>query len=1184
MTTRPTSREQRFPREEPSGRSSIVFKLALFIAPLLVLTTGFMSATGYYIARQIARAEIHQRLRVAATDRHKMITSYVAQQHERIQLVASRTQLRKLIEDHVYGGLDAVDIQPGTAAILRDAKQSTRGFVDIWIVGADGRVITATDDSYLGRDFSDNADFQPGLFWPYIGEPDFLGGVPYAYLATPAKTNDGRLLGVVMVLLDAADLVDLLTDTYGLGETGEVLVATRSEDEIRYLIAPRDKAFVVDASRVPVMAAAIAGESGFESTEYDGVDVLARYGPIDYQPHEVQPWGLVAKMDAAEAYAPVAVLGRRLLGLVVALSMLGVVISYFFARRFTLPIRRLTDAARAITRGDLTTRANVRSNDEIGTLAVAFNRMAERVAADHETLEQRVESRTAERDQFFDMSLDMLCTAGLDGYFKSVNPRWGKLLGYTDAELLAKPFVELVHPDDREMTIATLGQLADGVEVINFQNRYRCKDGSYRWINWSCPPAAPGSELLFAVARDVTDQKRFEAELEEAKRTAEAATSAKSEFLANMTHEIRTPINGIMGLTELLANTQLTDEQRDLMRITRESADSLLRLVNDILDFSKIEARKLDLDAVDFNLRECVGRVGQTLAIPAEERGVELHFRVDPDVPDDLVGDPGRLRQIILNLAGNAIKFTDEGAVIIDVTEESRTDEAITLHFSIQDTGIGIAPKQQQTIFEAFSQADSSTTRRFGGTGLGLSIASELVQLMGGCIWLESQVDEGTTFHFTVVFAPGSMDAAGAPDLAPLGNMQVLILDDNETNRRIQTELLSSWSAEPTAVGCGQGALDEIRRAAATDRPYRLLLLNCSLPEMDDGLGFAERVRREVAPDDLAMIMISSAARAGDADRYEKTGIARYLTRPVVHSELLDAIREAVAEGAAHGKTRGVRTAAAEQAPLKVLLAEDGIVNQRVVRGLLEARGHEVVVVATGNQALDALANDRFDAVLMDVQMPGMDGYEATNVIRAAENRRGGHIHVIALTAAAMEDDRRRCLDAGMDGYVSKPIDPRELYEALDAVAREGGSFRRAAERELHAATPTSASPRDARDPGRTDVIDLGVARDRIPGGRSGVRELVQLMLEECPKLLGQIRAGLRERDAESFQRAAHTLRGSADVFGGRYVVAAATRLEKLGRENRLDEADEGLADLEREVDRLIIALQSALDYDRGAT
>ncbi|MCK4776306.1 MAG: HAMP domain-containing protein, partial [Candidatus Krumholzibacteria bacterium] len=403
--------------------------------------------------------------------------------------VASRTQLRKLIEEHVYGGLDAADIRPGTAAILRDAKQSTQGFVDIWIVGTDGRVITATDDSYLGRDFSDTADFQSGLFWPCLGEPDFVGGAPYATIATPAKTNDGRLLGVVMVLLDAAKLIELLTDSYGLGETGEILVATQSDDEIRYLIAPRDGAFVVDATRVPIMAAAIAGESGFESTSYHGVDVLARYSPIEYQPHEVQSWGLVAKMDAAEAYAPVAALGQRLLGLVAASSLLGVVIAYFLARSFTRPIRRLTEAARIFGRGDLTIRTNVRSNDEIGTLAAVFNQMAERVATAHQTLEQRVERRTAERDQFFSMSLDMLCTAGLDGYFKTINPMFSKILGYTDAELLERPFLEYVHPDDKKMTVGVFTKLLQGEDLIDFQNRYRCKDGSCRWLSWSCPGA-----------------------------------------------------------------------------------------------------------------------------------------------------------------------------------------------------------------------------------------------------------------------------------------------------------------------------------------------------------------------------------------------------------------------------------------------------------------------------------------------------------------------------------------------------------------------------------------------------------------------------------------------------------------------------------------------------------------------
>jgi PAS domain S-box-containing protein len=1180
MTDRRTDPEQRSPRTEPSGRSSIVFNLAFFIASFLVLTTGIMSAAGYYVARQTAREGIHERLRVAATDRHKMITVYVARQYERAQLVASRTHLRNLLDDHVHRGIDVEAIRPRTATILRDARRSTKGFVDIWVVGADGRVITATEQSYLDMDFSDNADFQRGLLWSHLGEPEYAGVTPYAYLTTPVRTNDDRLLGALMIQLDATDFIELLTDSYGLGETGEVLVATRSDGEIRHLIAPRKGAFVVDSSRVPVMAAAIAGRTGFESTDYDGIRVLAQYGPVEYQPHEVQPWGLVAKMDESEAYAPVAVLGRRLLGLVAASLVLGIVIAYSIARRFTRPIRRLTDAARAFGQGDLSTRANVRSNDEIGELAAVFNRMAERVAAVHQSLEQRVERRTAERDQFFRMSLDMLCTAGLDGYFKTINPMFSRILGYTDTELLGQPFLEFVHPDDKEKTVAVFADLLAGSDLVDFQNRYRCKDGSYRWLSWSCSGATPNDDLLYAVARDVTDQKRAETELEAAKRTAEAATRAKSEFLANMTHEIRTPMNGIIGMTELLGNTSLTDEQRDLLHLTRESADSLLRLVNDLLDFSKIEARKLELDEIGFSLRDCVGKAGQTLSIPAAARNIGLHYRVDPKVADDLVGDPGRLRQIILNLAGNAIKFTDEGEVVIDVNEESQSDQSTVLHFSIRDTGIGIPPDQQRSIFEAFSQADSSTTRRFGGTGLGLSIASQLVQMMRGRIWLESEVGRGSTFHFTAEFKRRPTEARETRDGPPLDHERILILDDSETNRRIQTELVSSWGAEPTAVGCGQKALDEIRCAAATDDPYRVLVLNCSLPEMDDGLGFAERVRREEPSDDLAMIMVSSAARAGDTDRFEAMGITRYVTRPAVHSELLDAIREAVQEGA----SRVGKAIAAERAPLRVLLAEDGVVNQRVVRGLLETRGHEVVVVGTGKEAIEALENDRFDAVLMDVQMPDMDGYEATRAIRETENHRGGRIPVVALTAGAAREDRHRCLEAGMDVYVSKPIDPRELYEALDAVVPEGGSVRSVDDRDAHAASAASGGPDAAGDADLTDVIDLQVTRERIPGGRAGVQELVDLMLEESPKLLAQIRAGLRERDGERLQRSAHTLRGSADVFGAKYVAAAARRLEELGRDDKLDEAGDELADLEREVVRMIAALESAFDYDRGGT
>ncbi|MDH3216721.1 MAG: response regulator [Candidatus Krumholzibacteria bacterium] len=1165
-----------------TGRGSIVTKLALFVVLLLILTTGLMSAVGYFVARETVREGIHQRLRTAARDRHHMIEAYVAQQHERVGLVASRTRLRKLIAEYVAGVSDAESMRNQTQVILRDAQRSTSGFDDIWVTDRDGRVITSTNYGYLNRDFSNDVDFQQGLIRAHLGEPMLQGAAVRAYLATPAKTNDGDLLGVIMVLLDVTPLIDILADTPGLGATGEILVATQSNGEIRYLLPPAGTGGrSVPASRVPAMTEAIAGQRTFEPTEYDGVEVLAHYEPIEYQPTDFQRWGLVAKIDAAEAYAPVRDLGRRMFGLVAALLLVGILSSYFLARRLTRPIRTLTETAHAIAGGDLTVRAHVQSDDEIGALAAVFDYMTEQVAADRDTLERRVERRTAERDQFFNLSLDLLCVANLEGYFTRVNPMFSKTMGYTDAEMLEVPFVDFVHPDDHGSTLKALEQLSTGAHVVNFQNRYRCKDGTYRWLAWSTPAPAPGSNKLYAVARDITEQKQILTELEEAKKAAEAAATAKSEFLANMSHEIRTPLNGIIGMTELLSHTTLSPEQRDFLSMVKDSADSLLRLINDILDFSKIEAGKLELETIDFGLRDCVGKTGQALAVRAAQKGLDLHCRVAPDVPDDLAGDPGRLRQVIVNLVGNAIKFTETGEVTIEAVEESRSNGKICIHFSITDTGIGIARDKQKEIFDAFTQVDTSTTRKFGGTGLGLAITSQLVELMDGRTWLESEIGKGTVFHFTSVFALGEERSRRKPgEIETLVGLPVLVVDDNHTNRRILEEILGNWNMRPILTEGGPAALSEMRRAAGEGEPYRLVLLDCMMPEMD-GFELAERVRQERTLEDAHMIMMSSAARPDDAERCRQLGIARYLTKPVLQSELWDTILGVVGETAAEEMaSRAPATYQTDgRAKLRVLVAEDGVINQKVALGLLRMRGHEATIVGTGRAVLEALERGSFDVVLMDVQMPDLDGFEATALIRERERHRDRRTPIIAMTAAAMKGDREKCLQAGMDGYIAKPIDPDQLYQTLDELAsgsEDGGDRVRGND------GPDAVDQTKVAAAEQVDAFDFATALKRIPGGSKAIKEMAELMLEECPKLVQDIRSGLAQGDATLVQRGAHTLTGSAGLFAAKPVAAAARRLEDMGRTGNLVEADRALAELEREVDRLARALREKINEGSG--
>ncbi len=636
---------------------------------------------------------------------------------------------------------------------------------------------------------------------------------------------------------------------------------------------------------------------------------------------------------------------------------------------------------------------------------------------------------------------DLIYVKDLEHHLVVANQAMARLAGLDQPDRLLGKKGSGIYPEDIEKRIEADESrvMRSGEALMNREEEAASATGVRRWLLTSMVPLrdATGSVMgVVGIGRDITIRRRAEEDLRAAKEVAEAASFAKSEFLANISHEIRTPMNGIVGMTELTLDTELTREQREYLGMVKSSADSLLSLLNDILDFSKIEAGKLDVETIDFNLRDALEDTMKALSLRAHEKGLELACHVLPDVPDALQGDPTRLRQIIINLVGNAIKFTSEGEVVIRVETEEETENEVALHFAVQDTGVGIPIEKQRSIFDAFSQADNSMTRKYGGTGLGLSISSRLVEILGGRIGVQSELGRGSTFAFTARFRLQRPSSAKQErrGLELLRDVRALIVDDNATNRRVLEEILLAWGMKPTLAEGGRQALAILADVQAQKSPFLLVLLDAQMPELD-GFSLVEKLQQDPKFKDTVIIMLTSAGLRGDAARCRELGIKAYLTKPIRRSDLLQAIQLVLGsptrteEGPALITIHSLRESRRQ---LRVLLAEDNAVNQKLAVRLLEKRGHTVVVAETGRAALEALDAESFDLVMMDVQMPGMDGLEATAAIREREKTTGKHIPIIAMTANAMMGDKERCLAAGMDAYVSKPIQIKELVAVIE--------------------------------------------------------------------------------------------------------------------------------------------------------
>jgi len=810
-----------------------------------------------------------------------------------------------------------------------------------------------------------------------------------------------------------------------------------------------------------------------------------------------------------------------------------------------------------------------RGEETIGSV-VTFMDVTERREAEEALRKAEKEFRT-----IFENANDGIIILDLTGKILEVNGVVCRRLGYSREEFLQMNVRDIDNPYNAALLAERISRLLVTSHSI-FEGINVRKDGTEVPVEISaCLFNYKGAPAIVGMTRDISERKRADAEtalraaeLERAKKQAEAANRAKSEFLANMSHEIRTPLNGVIGMTELALDTQLNAEQRGYLETVKLSADSLLTVINDILDFSKIEAGRMELETIDFNLRDCLEEALKTLALPAIEKGLELLCDIASDVPELVRGDSGRLRQVIVNLVGNAIKFTHQGEVTLRVAVAEEGGNLCLLLFTVADTGIGIPAEKQKSIFDPFTQGDTSTTRKYGGTGLGLTISARLVAMMGGTIWLRSSVGRGSQFHFTAQLNTvrknaGSIALASSESLR---GVKVLIVDDNATNRQILQAMLRHWEMPSTSVESAGEGLAVLKNACDAGEPYRLILTDMHMPNMD-GLAFVEKVRACPLLCATAIVMLTSAGPQEETERYRELRIAACLTKPVRKRELLSVMLTALGQLKASYEVIALPS---EQAPqgtgLSILLAEDNRVNQAVAARMLEKMGHSPRIADNGTEALSMLEVQKCDLILMDIQMPEMDGLTATRRIREKERICGSHVPIIAMTAHALKGDRERCLEAGMDAYIAKPISARELEQTIaDLTGRK------------HRPPTTLPS-------GTDDVSGQPLERgwdharmvEQLGGDEELLHKVIEIFVKEGPEKLARLRHAISQQDSDTVAKEAHSLKGELGYLGVSAVSQKARALEEMGRTRDLTGAAKTLAALEQEVLAVIAAMRAA--------
>ena len=751
-----------------------------------------------------------------------------------------------------------------------------------------------------------------------------------------------------------------------------------------------------------------------------------------------------------------------------------------------------------------------------------------------------------------------------DGLISEANDAFLSLVGYTRKDLEAGRlrWDKLTAPEYAPLDLRGLDQLTTTGDCAPWEKELICKDGRRVHVLNGLAVLRGSRDRCLCFVVDISTQKEAEAHLKAAKEAADQANRAKSAFVANMSHEIRTPMNAILGMTELLLDTPVNAEQRDYLTVVEESAEALLSLVSNILDFSKIEAGKLDIEPVEFGLRDSVAGILKSLAVSAHKRGLEIVLRVDPVVPDRVIGDPNRLRQVLVNLVGNAIKFTEQGDVVVRITVDSRDEKGVLLHASVSDTGIGIPPGKRDAVFQPFEQVDGSRARKYGGTGLGLAICSKLVELIGGRIWFDDNPKGGTTFHATGLFgiAADLPNAGTETQRVDLSGARVLVVDDNASSGAALEECLQAWGMVPTVMADAQSAIELIEQTPGTEKPFAAALVDAQMPGYD-GFSLVEWIKREAPTRVKSFVMLlASVNRAAESARCDQIGAAAYLIKPIDHSELFDTLLALLCGDESATAVVSTETAAQPKyrvSGLKILLAEDSPFNQKLAVGVLGKRGHQVTVASTGHEAVARAAASEFDLIFMDIQMPEMDGLEATRRVRAHELESGRRVPIIAMTAQAMKGMRERCLSVGMDDYLVKPVRAREIYDKIESLF-----LSRPISPAAPAADPAAAAPPCA--------IDWEAAMSVVAGDRELLREVVEAFLEECPALLDQAKAAVAAVDSKMLRRSGHTIKGVMRTLGLQIPAELAAELEEMGRSGDVSGASLVLARLESRLDEIV--------------